>query len=58
MKAYVCNKCGRVITNEKMMKATTKLTLSTDNLGVYEEMHLCDDCKKRFHKFVHEEREG
>lgn len=54
MIAYVCNKCGRVITNKDIMQKTTKLTLSTGRVGSYSEMHLCDDCIEKVINFIKE----
>jgi len=55
MKAYVCNKCGRVITNEKIMSDMLRLSISNDKVGKYDEVHLCADCDKKFCSFLHDE---
>ena len=48
MKAIVCDKCEKVITDEKELKNLVRLDLCTNYLNKYGEMHLCDDCKKKF----------
>ena len=48
MKAIVCDKCKKVITDEQIIKDTLKLDLCTKYLGKYSEIHLCDDCKMKF----------
>jgi NAD-dependent SIR2 family protein deacetylase len=55
VKAYVCNKCGRVITNKDIMKRMIRIEFNTNNIGKYEEMHLCDDCKDKVIKYIREE---
>lgn len=52
MKAVVCNKCKVVITDESKLKDITGLKLFTPYLGIYDEMHLCDDCKSDFWDWI------
>jgi hypothetical protein len=54
MKAYVCDKCGRVITNKKIMEDMRKINISTDNVGIFGEWHLCFECFAKLEKFIHE----
>jgi uncharacterized protein with PIN domain len=57
MKAVVCNKCKAVITDESKLKDTIGLKLWTPFLGVYDEMHLCEDCKSDFWDWISNKEE-
>ena len=52
MKAYVCNKCGIIVVGEKNMKEMTRVDLATDEVGKYNELHICNKCMKKFILFV------
>ena len=48
MKAIICDKCKKVITDEKEIRDIVRFDLCTNYLGKYDEKHLCDDCKSSF----------
>lgn len=52
MKAIVCNKCEKVITDEEKLKHTIRLDMCTNYLNKYDEKHLCDDCNSKFHEWL------
>lgn len=54
MRAVVCNKCKKVITDEKIVKDTLRLDFCTEKVGKYAEKHLCDECKEELYKFLGE----
>ena len=55
MKAIVCDKCKKVITDEEKLKHTTRLDMYTNNLGKYSEKHLCEDCRSGFYDWLKDE---
>lgn len=55
MKAYICNKCKLVVTNQDAMKKMHRLDFATDNIGKYDEKHLCDGCYKKIVNFINNE---
>lgn len=55
MKAIVCNKCGMVTVDEKIIKETLRLDLCTDRVGKFDEKHLCENCKKKFYNWLRKE---
>ena len=48
MKAIVCDRCGRVIIDEKEIKNIVRLDMCTNDVGKFGEKHLCDDCVDEF----------
>lgn len=55
MKAIVCDKCKKVVTDEEALKKTTRLDMSTIRAGKYSEIHLCDDCDSKFYEWLEAE---
>jgi hypothetical protein len=55
MEAYICDKCGRVITLIKLKNSMTRLIYSTDDVGSYQHKHLCDDCNNKLANWFKEE---
>lgn len=54
MKAIICDKCGLSITDEEVIKETLRLDLRTDKVGKWDEMHLCDSCRKKLFSWFKE----
>lgn len=50
MKAIVCDKCKKVITDS--LERVSKLEFSNEDSGRFSERHLCDDCLKEFVKWI------
>ena len=57
LRAYVCNKCGRVVTLSDKMKEMTSVELKTDLVGVYDTMHFCSECKSKFYRWLNKDEE-
>lgn len=55
MKAIVCDKCKKVITDEKEIESIMRLDLCTNYLSKFGERHLCDDCKSKFYDWLKSE---
>lgn len=55
MKAIVCDKCKKVITEEKEIRDIVRFDLCTNYLGKYDEKHFCDECKKAFFEWLRDE---
>ena len=50
---YMCDKCGKEIKIKQIYKATVQEGLAEDiSGGVYESFHLCEDCVKKFLKWL------
>ena len=51
---YICDKCGKEIKNiNQIYKATVQDGLAEGvSGGVYESFHLCEDCVKKFLKWL------
>ena len=56
MKAIVCDKCKKVMTDEKELKDTLRLDLCTNYLSKFSEKHLCNDCKDLFCDWIDNEQ--
>lgn len=52
VKAIVCDKCKKVIADEKELENVLILDVSTKKVGQFATRHLCIDCKRKFHKWV------
>lgn len=55
MKAIICDKCKKIITEEKEIKDLIRLDLCTNFVGKYSEKHLCDKCKVKFNSWLNRE---
>lgn len=56
MEAYVCDRCEKVITDKKVKSKMIILKLCTERVGIFDEMHLCDDCREKFYEFIENEK--
>lgn len=52
MKAIICDKCKRVITNEDELKNIVRLDMCNNYIGKYSEKHLCDECEDKFYTWL------
>lgn len=55
MKAIVCDKCKKVITDKKELKDTMRLDLCNDFSGKFGEKHICNDCKSKLYNWFKNE---
>lgn len=49
MKAVVCDKCKKVITDKSAVESIIRLELCTNEIGKFDEKHICDDCREKFY---------
>lgn len=56
MKAYICDRCGIVVENNRLKREMLNLQLRNDRVGVFAEKHLCEDCRKKFDEFIKNEK--
>ena len=55
MKAIVCDKCKKVITDKEELKDTIRLDLRSDSLNKFSEKHICNDCNREFYNWFKNE---
>lgn len=54
MKAIICDKCKKSITDVKDIKETLRLDLCNDKIGKWDEKHLCNACKSKLFSWFKE----
>ena len=52
MKAYICDRCDIITTNQDEMGKMTRVDFATDRVGKVQEYHLCDSCATEVRKFI------
>lgn len=52
MKAIVCDKCKKVITDDEVIKDTMRIDFSTPNLGKCNEKYLCRYCEDMLYQWL------